>query len=89
MTSMGDWTGRTGNSWAETAKFTAAPPTYREEGYGISVAVDGDTIAVGASRRQFNNDVTATYLYQRTASGWAQTDRRPIDEVVRKDETVG
>ncbi len=48
----------------ETAKFLASDGTANDE-FGISVAVDGDTIVVGAH----NNN--AAYIFTKPATGWA------------------
>ena len=62
--------------WAdgnETATLTAYSPLAREE-FGISVAVDGDTILVGAHQDDHNGaDAGAAYLFTRPYTGWADS----------------
>ena len=62
--------------WAdgnETAKLTAYSPVARDE-FGISVAVDGETILVGAHQDDHNGtDAGAAYLFTRPYTGWADS----------------
>ena len=59
--------------WASTstaAKLTAAVGAAGDE-FGIAVAVDGDTIVVGAHQNDSNKG--AAYVFTRPATGWAST----------------
>lgn len=78
---------RTGTTWAEEAKLTAAngdPNDY----FGTSVTIDGDTIAIGAESESSNQTTIthgsgasadnsapsagAVYVFRRTGTAWAQ-----------------
>lgn len=67
---------RAGNVWSQTARLTPSEsqPDYW---FGAAVAVDGGTIAVGASGPVLPNPPTtyagAVYLYEKVAGQWAQT----------------
>jgi len=76
---------RTGVTWAHEA-YLKAPNTERFDSFGVSVAVSGDTVAVGASFEDSNqttitNDATASadnsadhagavYIFRRTGVTW-------------------
>jgi len=64
---------RTGGSWAETQKLVASDPK-KGDSFGISVAIDGDTIVVGAALH--NHSVIAEgamYVFERQGGSWVQT----------------
>lgn len=67
---------RSGNTWNQTARLTPSDsqPDYW---FGAAVAVDGGTIAVGASGPVLPNPPTtyagAVYLYEKVQGQWAQT----------------
>jgi hypothetical protein len=59
---------RTGTDWAETARFTGEDPI---DNFGISVAVSGDRVAVGAiGYDQVFLDTGAVYVYRKTGGAW-------------------
>ena len=64
------------NGWAdgnETAKLTAYNPMADDE-FGISVAVDGDTVLVGAHQNDDKGiDAGAAYIFTRPYTGWADS----------------
>ena len=66
---------RQGTEWVEQAKLLASDET-RADYFGTSVAIDGDTVLVGAYR---NNeplaDCGAVYVFERTGENWNQTAR--------------
>jgi len=78
---------RTGVAWAQEA-YLKASNAEAGDGFGVSVAVDADTVVVGASgedssQRTITNGTTASsdnarlgagavYVYKRTGSTWAQ-----------------
>ena len=78
---------RTGTTWAQEA-YIKASNNDASDGFGISVALDGDTLAVGAywedsnqttitngTSSSSNNDSLrsgAVYVYKRTGTTWAQ-----------------
>ena len=64
-----------GSVWAnatETAKLTAFDGKANDE-FGISVAVDGETVVVGAHKHDIgsNSNAGAAYVYTKPGSGWA------------------
>ena len=62
-------------SWGQKAKLTA-PNAAEDDEFGISVDIDGDVIAVGASRHDGSDDLTdsgAAYVYSMQAGVWATT----------------
>lgn len=64
---------RIGGSWVETAKLTASD-AQPFDGFGFSVAVDGDRIAVGVpGSNAAGLDTGAAYIFERGAAGWSQT----------------
>ena len=59
--------------WKQVAKLTADDGAANDE-FGISVAIDGSTIVVGAHQNDAdtnNNDEGAAYVFAKPASGWA------------------
>ena len=66
---------RQSGAWSQVAKLTASDADGNDE-FGWSVAVDGDTIVVGA-RWGDDGDVQVSgsaYVYTEPAGGWANTD---------------
>jgi hypothetical protein len=76
---------RTGSSWAFQARLTASVGDSSDV-FGQSVAIDGDTIVIGATGEDGNGtglasnaanngaaDSGAVYVFERTGSTWAQT----------------
>ena len=65
---------RTGHAWAQQQKLTAGDPLSGDE-FGASVAIDGDTIVVGAP---FDNvtefDEGSAYVFTRSGSTWTQQE---------------
>ena len=62
--------------WKHVAKLTADDGAANDE-FGISVAVDGDTIVVGAYQDDDNGDLSGSaYVFTRdSAGGWRQRDK--------------
>ena len=79
-----------GTGWAdgnETAMLTAYSRVARDE-FGISVAVDGDTILVGAHQDDHNGtDAGAAYLFTRPYTGWA--DSNETTKLIPADGAAG
>lgn len=66
---------RIGTNWVLDEKLLA-PAIYNSGGFGRSVAVDGDTIVVGAPfGTTTNNHSGHVYIYQRGVSGWTLQSR--------------
>ncbi|TGL53673.1 hypothetical protein EHQ55_00765 [Leptospira meyeri] len=78
---------RTGSTWSQQA-YIKAPNEEASDQFGISVAIDGDTIVVGANLEDSNqttitngptasgdnsaSNAGAVYVFKRTGSTWAQ-----------------
>ena len=63
---------RAANVWTETAKLLAADGA-SGEGFGASVALDGDTAVVGAAADDDNGAASGSaYVFTRTAGVWAE-----------------
>ena len=64
---------RTGTAWMEQAKLTASDAAAGDL-FGWSVAIDGDTIVVGALRGDDDNgeDSGSAYVYTRTGTTWTE-----------------
>ena len=66
---------RTGGSWAFSEKLLPDDPSGPAQ-FGYAVALDGDTMAIGARRHAANgNDAGAAYIFTRTAGSWTQQKR--------------
>ena len=65
--------------WKHVAKLTADDGAANDE-FGISVAVDGDTIVVGAHQDDDNGDLSGSaYVFTRdSAGGWRQRDKLTV-----------
>ncbi len=63
---------RTGTSWAQQAKLLPSDGAAGDE-FGISVAISGDYVVVGADGDADNGSSSGSaYLFKRTGTGWAQ-----------------
>ncbi|MEO5914549.1 MAG: choice-of-anchor D domain-containing protein [Luteolibacter sp.] len=64
---------RNGTEWREQAKLTV-PATSSDDGFGDAVAIDGNTIVVGASHADSADltDSGATYVFIRTGTVWSK-----------------
>lgn len=76
---------RTGTSWTQQA-YLKASNTGSDDWFGITVALDGDTLAVGANKEDSNgtgvnsgteannsaSDSGAVYVFTRTGTSWTQ-----------------
>lgn len=58
---------RNGNSWTQQARLQANNPA-NSDVFGRSVAIDGDTVAVGASGK--DSLAGAGYIFQRSGNSW-------------------
>jgi hypothetical protein len=72
--------GRSGGAWALQAKLVANG-VGTSDGFGVAVAIDGDTIVVGAPRARTGPDAGsmtgegAVYVFERTGTSWVQRAR--------------
>jgi len=64
---------RSGNEWVEQARLNAADPGLGDY-FGLSVAISGDTIAVGAMYDDTvrGSDVGSVYIFVRSGTEWIQ-----------------
>jgi hypothetical protein len=67
---------RSGTTWTFQQKLTAGDATADDQ-FGNSVAITGEVIAVGANHADLpsNSEAGAVYVYLRTGTVWAQTQR--------------
>lgn len=63
---------RSGDTWVEQAKLTAGDGTEGDHRYGWSVAIDGDTLLVGAPGATNADNTSAAYVYTRSGDTWTQ-----------------
>ncbi len=69
---------RTPSGWVQTAKLTEEADADSSNGFGGSVALDGDRIVVGAPGADLSPSVVGVgvvYVFDRTPSGWARVAR--------------
>ena len=63
---------RTGTTWTEQAKLTASDGAAVDE-FGVSVAIAGDTIVVGAWQDDDNGaNSGSAYVFTRTGTTWTE-----------------
>lgn len=62
---------REGTSWRQEAKLSAPRPQIYER-FGVSVAIDGDVVVVGADRsdQHDHTDAGAAFVYERRGNAW-------------------
>ena len=60
---------RSGTAWSQQAELTAADSA-SGDGFGYSVAIDGQTAVVGADTK--NGHIGAAYVFVRAATAWSQ-----------------
>jgi hypothetical protein len=70
---------RAGAAWTQEAKLKAGDPTFGGDNFGASVAIDGETIAVGAGGKP------AAYVFVHTSTGWVQQAKLVSSDVVLND----
>ena len=58
--------------WSQAAKLTASDGAANDE-FGVSVAIEGDTVVVGAHKHDANSNSAAgaSYIFTKPAAGWA------------------
>jgi len=68
---------RTGSTWNQGEKLTApAADAQASDIFGHDVAIDGDTIVIGAHGDDtLGNGSGAVYMFQRSGGSWNQTDK--------------
>jgi hypothetical protein len=69
---------RAGTTWTEQQKLTAAETTPRNDFFGNSVAISGETLVVGSPAHEFLPGVAnhgAVYVYSRTGTTWTRQQK--------------
>lgn len=62
---------RTNNAWTEAAHLFAAEPE-EYEGFCNAVALDGDTVLVGAHHYEYHSNSGSAYVFARDGAAWNQ-----------------
>ena len=66
---------RSGTSWSQQAKLQASDKAANVE-FGVSVAIDGDTIVAGAYKEDTGaSDAGAVYVFTRSGTSWTQAKK--------------
>jgi len=73
---------RSGNTWSEQQKLTASDAAADDQ-FGISVAISGDTVLVGASH---DNSVRgAAYIFTRSGDTWSEQQKLTVSDAAADD----
>lgn len=74
---------RSGTTWSQQQKLTASDTAF---GYdiGLSVAIEGSLIALGA--RGADSDTGAVYIFKLDGSTWTEEEKLVSDEAVQNDD---
>ena len=74
---------RSGTTWSQQQKLTASDTAI---GYdiGLSVAIEGDSIALGA--RGADSDTGAVYIFKLSGSTWTEEEKLVSDEAAQNDD---
>ena len=65
-------TGWANSPGTETAMFTASDGKEKDQ-FGVSVAMDGDTVVIGADALNETNSTGSAYVFTKPAAGWADS----------------
>jgi hypothetical protein len=65
---------RGGTTWTQQQKLSASDGA-RQDRFGASVAVSGDTIVVGATDAPHTSGPPAAYIYTRSGTSWTETQK--------------
>ncbi len=77
---------RVGDDWIEEAKLTALDAAYHDR-FGVSVAIDGNVIVVGAKHHDAGSmDDGAAYVFHRVGDAWTLTDKLVAPDAQAGDE---
>jgi FG-GAP repeat len=76
---------RSGSTWAQQAVLTAADAA-DVDGFGLSVALSGDTALIGAPFKAVGgrNDAGAAYVFTRSGTHWTQQAKLTVAGAARK-----
>jgi hypothetical protein len=72
---------RSGSAWSQQAELTASDGT-SGDGFGLSVAISGSTVLVGASNR---NSTGAVYAFGRSGTTWSQQAEQTASDGASND----
>lgn len=78
---------RAGNGWAQQA-ILKAPDGFTSDSFGLTVAIDADTVVIGASRHDVGSSVNqgAVYVFVRQGGNWIQQEKLTANDGVSFDE---
>ena len=77
---------RSGTTWTEQAKLTASDGA-ADDFFGISVAISGDTVVIGAYADDDNGiNSGSAYIYTRSGSTWTEQAKLMASDGVRIDQ---
>ena len=81
---------RSGTDWIEEARLTAKDAKTGDT-FGVSVAIDGNTIVIGATGCDIGNatDAGAAYVFSRTGITWTQTGKLTSSDATKDDNFGG
>jgi len=80
---------RTGTTWTEQAKLTASDGDARDQ-FGFSVAIEGDTIVVGAWRDDDNGSDSGTaFVFTRMGTAWTEQAKLTASDGAAVDDQFG
>ena len=76
---------RSGDSWVEVDKLTASDGE-DEDGFGGSVAIDGDYAIIGANRGDLTGfDEGSAYAFKRSGDSWVEVDKLTASDAADGD----
>jgi len=73
---------RSGVSWSQQAKLTASDAAGGDD-FGVSVAISGNTIVVGAD---LNDDAGSAYVFVRSGTSWSQQAKLTAGDAASADQ---
>jgi hypothetical protein len=78
---------RSGSTWSQQAQL-AASDAAGSDSFGVSVAIQGDTIVIGASVKDVDSNVDqgAAYVFTRAGSTWSQEAKLTASDGAAGDE---
>jgi hypothetical protein len=74
---------RSGTTWSQQQKLTASDSAANFD-IGLSVAIEGDTIALGS--RGADSDTGAVYIFKLSGSTWTEEEKLVSDEGAQNDD---
>ena len=77
---------RSGAVWSQQDKLEASDATSTDK-FGVSVAIDGDTVVVGASNDDTaaGTDAGSAYVFSRSGSVWSEQDKLEAGDAATSD----